>query len=78
MVGSHPTIPDSFRKRSRWSVGITKSLIETFKSNIEDELHHQQLSYVAKDVGDLRREEEAILEKSSRRNLGGHSMHSNQ
>ncbi|KAI5681750.1 hypothetical protein M9H77_02978 [Catharanthus roseus] len=58
--------------------------------DIEDEFHNvqrmqkaiegleQQLSCVAKSVGDLKREEEAILEQSSRRNLGGHSMHNNQ
>ncbi|KAI5681908.1 hypothetical protein M9H77_03136 [Catharanthus roseus] len=37
----------------------------------------QQLSCLAKDVGDIKREEEDILE-ISRRNLGGHSMHNNQ
>ncbi|KAI5664018.1 hypothetical protein M9H77_23341 [Catharanthus roseus] len=51
---------------------------------MEHELHHiqqaikgleQQLSCLAKIVRDLKREEEAILEQSSRRNLGGHSMH---
>ncbi|KAI5663995.1 hypothetical protein M9H77_23318 [Catharanthus roseus] len=54
---------------------------------MEDALHHmqqalegleEQLLCLAKSVGDLKREEEAILEQSSRRNLGVHSMHNNQ
>ncbi|KAI5676929.1 hypothetical protein M9H77_07879 [Catharanthus roseus] len=54
---------------------------------MEDDLHNveqalegfvQHLSCL-KGVKDLRREEEAILEQSSRRrNLGGHPMHSNE
>ncbi|KAI5672625.1 hypothetical protein M9H77_12989 [Catharanthus roseus] len=38
----------------------------------------QQISCLAKDVGDLKRDEEAIFEQSSIRNLGGHSTHNNQ
>ncbi|KAI5652892.1 hypothetical protein M9H77_30079 [Catharanthus roseus] len=38
----------------------------------------QQLSCLAKTVNDLRRKEEAILEQSNRRILGGHLMHNNQ
>ncbi|KAI5649382.1 hypothetical protein M9H77_35387 [Catharanthus roseus] len=54
---------------------------------MEDDFRHmqqilegleQQLSCPAEGVKDLRREEEAILEQSSRRNLGGHPMHNNQ
>ncbi|KAI5652470.1 hypothetical protein M9H77_29657 [Catharanthus roseus] len=54
---------------------------------MEDDLHRvqqalegleQQLSCLAKGVKDLRREEEAILEQSNRRNLGGYLMHNNQ
>ncbi|KAI5676624.1 hypothetical protein M9H77_07574 [Catharanthus roseus] len=54
---------------------------------MEDELRHirqaiegldQQLSCLTKDVGDLKREEEAILEQSSRRNIGVHPMHNDQ
>ncbi|KAI5663057.1 hypothetical protein M9H77_22380 [Catharanthus roseus] len=57
---------------------------------MEDKFHHvqriqqaleglmQQLSCISKIVGDLKREEEAILEQSSRRNHGGLSMHNNQ
>ncbi|KAI5652991.1 hypothetical protein M9H77_30178 [Catharanthus roseus] len=61
--------------------------LKTIKVNMEDDLHHvqqalkgleQQLSCLAKGVMDLRREEEAILEQSSRRNLGGYPMHNNQ
>ncbi|KAI5668262.1 hypothetical protein M9H77_18115 [Catharanthus roseus] len=38
----------------------------------------QQLPYLAKGVNELKREEEAILEQSNRRNLGGNPMHDNQ
>ncbi|KAI5680782.1 hypothetical protein M9H77_02009 [Catharanthus roseus] len=55
-----------------------------------DALHHvqrmqqalkgleQQFSCLIKDVKDLKREEEAIFEKSSRRDFGEHPMHDNQ
>ncbi|KAI5683073.1 hypothetical protein M9H77_04301 [Catharanthus roseus] len=61
--------------------------LNTFKLSMEEDLRHvqqaleeleQQLSCLAKGVKDLRREEEAILEQSSRRNLGGHPMHNKQ
>ncbi|KAI5653440.1 hypothetical protein M9H77_30627 [Catharanthus roseus] len=54
---------------------------------MEEDLRHvqqaleglgQQLSCLAKDGKDLRREEGAILDQSSRRNLGGHPIHNNQ
>ncbi|KAI5681691.1 hypothetical protein M9H77_02919 [Catharanthus roseus] len=38
----------------------------------------QQLSRLAKDVKDLKREEETIFEQSSRRDFGGHPMQDNQ
>ncbi|KAI5683195.1 hypothetical protein M9H77_04423 [Catharanthus roseus] len=43
---------------------------------MEDELHHVQ--QLQQDVGDLKREGEAILGQSNRINLGGYSMHNNQ
>ncbi|KAI5683694.1 hypothetical protein M9H77_04922 [Catharanthus roseus] len=58
--------------------------------NMEDEFHHmqrmqqalkglkQQPSCLAKGVKDLKREEEASFEQSSRRDFGEHPMHDNQ
>ncbi|KAI5667725.1 hypothetical protein M9H77_17578 [Catharanthus roseus] len=54
------------------------SLFPSFVTNFAIEGLDQQLSCLAKDVGDLKREEEAILEQRSRSNLGGHLMHNNQ
>ncbi|KAI5652989.1 hypothetical protein M9H77_30176 [Catharanthus roseus] len=62
---------------------IIKRDFKTSNLNMEEGLCHmqqplegleQQLSCLAKGVKDLRKEEEAILEQSSRRNLGGHPM----
>ncbi|KAI5681041.1 hypothetical protein M9H77_02268 [Catharanthus roseus] len=70
-----------------WPNPATLSGLKTFKLNMEDDLCYvqqalegleQRLSCLVKGVKDLKREEEAFLEQSSRRNLGGHSMHYNQ
>lgn len=54
---------------------------------MDDELHHiqrtmeemvKQLSTIVKDVGDIKREENAILKLSTRSNIGGHSIPNNQ
>ncbi|KAI5649626.1 hypothetical protein M9H77_35631 [Catharanthus roseus] len=60
---------------------------KTSNSNMGEDLCHvqqalqgieQQLSRLAKDVKDLKREEETIFEQSSRRDFGGHPTQDNQ
>ncbi|KAI5676367.1 hypothetical protein M9H77_07317 [Catharanthus roseus] len=64
---------------SRFLLRVLRIGLKTFKLNMEDDLHNvqqalegleQQLSCLVKGLKDLKREEEAILEQISRRNLG--------